>query len=324
MFEIENMNKDIEKYFETCSSNLIWDNFLKNSNEASVFMYSWYTEIFNLTNKKLFYIERGVVKAAILIYMKGDEIVSPAYSVYHSLCYSKIILNNITERFRILQTIIEEITNFNKAGIKFSFHHGVMDVRPLLWHNFENIKSCKFSLATRYTAVLNLDAVGEVEEYIDNIRINRKRDYIKSKKNMYLSSCGGTKDEVINLYMKTFQRQNIEVEIDSIKFIERLIDKINSENGFIFSTRTLEGEAVAITICLMDHSSAYSLIIANDSNFRNSGASTACMIGSVFHAKELGKKYFDFVGANSPFRSDFKISFNSDLKLYFEANLKGT
>jgi len=313
------MTTDIQIHLEVCKSKKNWDSFIYEATEASPFMLSWFTDILDPNNEKLFYIENGIAKAALLFYKNGSKVIQPNYSVYHSLCFKKHKIGHITERYRILKNIVSLLTNKYREGIRFSFHPEITDLRPLLWHNFEGNESKKFDVKIRYTAVLNLEVIKDINQFLKDVRENRKRDYKKSIKENISSSFGATKEEVTDLYKKTFDRQGISVDFNSLVFLEKLTENIKLETGFICASRNKDGKAVAIIICLIDRDTAYSLIIANDPDFRNTGANTACMIGSFLHAKKLGKKYFDFVGANSPQRGDFKISFNSELKRYFEA-----
>jgi hypothetical protein len=313
------MTTDIRIHLEVCKSKRNWDSFISEANESSPFMLSWFTDILDSNNEKLFYIENGITKAALLFYKNGNKVIQPNYSVYHSLCFKKQKIEHITERYRMLKNIVGQLTNKYREGIRFSFHPKIIDLRPLLWHNFEGNDREKFDVAIRYTAVLNLEVIKDINQFLKDVRENRKRDYKKSIKENIFSSLGATKEEVTDLYKKTFERQGISVDANSLVFLEKLIENIKLKTGFIYAARTKDGKAVAITICLVDKDTAYSLIIANDPDFRNTGANTACIIGSLLHAKKLGKMYFDFVGANSPQRGDFKISFNSELKRYFEA-----
>jgi hypothetical protein len=45
------------------------------------------------------------------------------------------------------------------------------------------------------------------------------------------------------------------------------------------------------------------------------------MIKNICMARELGCKYLDFVGVNSPRRGDYKLSFNGKLTPYYEVSL---
>jgi len=316
------MEKESNNYLEVCQSNKIWDEFIAEANESSPFMYSWFIETLAQPNEKLFYMDKGKPKAAVLIYKESNKILQPNYSVYQSLCFKKNEKDNVSERFQIFDNILTQLTYEYKGEIRLSFHPLIKDVRPLLWHNYNEEKSAKFNCFIRYTALLNLNSISDVNDYLRSVRLNRCRDYKKSVKENISSSIGATKGEVINLYRKTFERQGIIVDLKSINFLERLTESLNSERGFVYVARNDRGVAIALTICLIDKDTAYSLIIANDYDYRGTGANTACLIDAIMYAKKLGKKYFDFVGANSPQRGDYKLSFNSNLEQYFEASCR--
>jgi len=64
------------------------------------------------------------------------------------------------------------------------------------------------------------------------------------------------------------------------------------------------------------------MALTNDPALRNTGAATRLMFDNIEHARQRGLAELDFVGVNSPNRGDFKLSFNPELKLYFEVALQ--
>jgi lipid II:glycine glycyltransferase (peptidoglycan interpeptide bridge formation enzyme) len=63
---------------------------------------------------------------------------------------------------------------------------------------------------------------------------------------------------------------------------------------------------------------------ATKPEMRHSGAATKLMFENIYRAKESGIQELDFVGVNSPQRGDFKLSFNAELKLYFDVRFYRT
>ena len=215
------MPSNSSNYLAVCESTTTWDYFLSEADEASPFMSSWFSDIINLNNEKLLYIEDGKPTAALLIYKEGKKVIQPGYSIYHSICFNTQRGEDIYRRYRILEHIVSQLTEKYKEGLTFSFHHKIEDLRPLIWHNYEGSEHEKFNIAIRYTAVLNLDSFDDITEFLKLIRKGRKYDYKKSLKEKISVSLGATKREVIGLYKKTFERQAIQVDSKSISFLEK-------------------------------------------------------------------------------------------------------
>ena len=69
---------------------------------------------------------------------------------------------------------------------------------------------------------------------------------------------------------------------------------------------------------LFDKINAFSKYGATDPSFKNIGAYTYLTIHCLLKSFELGLKTWDFLGANSPRRGDYKISFNADLIPFYQ------
>jgi lipid II:glycine glycyltransferase (peptidoglycan interpeptide bridge formation enzyme) len=80
------------------------------------------------------------------------------------------------------------------------------------------------------------------------------------------------------------------------------------------------GGIASMCLFLYDKKRAYYLLAANDPTHRSTGAATRLMFDNIFEAKRRGLQELDFVGVNSPNRGDFKLSFNPELKLYFDVS----
>jgi len=191
------------------------------------------------------------------------------------------------------------------------------DLRPLLWHNYHENNLPRFTISNRYTAILDLNNF-RLENYLKNIRRNRLRDFKKST-----ATITETEDSALfmDLYIKTFSKQEIVFSSQHLELVDGIVTSALA-NGFgrLSMATTIDGVA-SMALFVYDSNCAYYLFGANNPELRDSGASTALMIDNICAMAELGLSKLDFVGANSPNRGDFKLSFNSVLTPYYEVQL---
>ena len=120
----------------------------------------------------------------------------------------------------------------------------------------------------------------------------------------------------------TFERQKLTISCELLSVVRNILNSLPKDKVFILMARNQENILVSGTVVLIDKKSAYSLLTVNHPDHRKLGANTALVVEAMLHSKRLGIQTFDFVGANSPERADYKISFNADLKCYFEVQFK--
>lgn len=128
--------------------------------------------------------------------------------------------------------------------------------------------------------------------------------------------------DFLSLYEKTFDRQGIEIDEDTLTAVTKVLKSLPKGEGFLLVAKNEACVSVSATLVLTDSRMAYSLFTVNDPGFRKTGANTALVIEALQISKRLGLRGFDFIGANSPNRADYKISFNAKLTSYFESKIK--
>lgn len=322
-----NLVSDARYTLTPCEDARLWDAFCNASAEGTPFMQTWFTDAISKNVARYFCNHDSTPLAAVLVHL--DEQQNPAralFSAHHTLCYAKHLgldgnVGNVSKRFTIMEAVISALTRIHRADLYLSLHPKVLDVRPLLWHNHDRTGDRVFDVAARYTAIRDLTGVGDVRDLLKSIRKSRHEDYKKSLKQKIAVSPGATEAEIVHLYKLTFERQGIEVQADTLVALQNIVRNLAPERGFVIAARAERGAAVAITLVLLGSEAAYSLVIASDPAYRNVGANTACIVAALLHAKGIGKRWFDFVGANSPRRGDYKLSFRAELRCYFEARL---
>jgi hypothetical protein len=306
----------------------VWDNFCYSSEEASPFMFSWYIRIVSQNFIKYFYVKDLKKLAGVLIYLddKGNPKETKGIpSVYHSICYSKELsldknLKTQTIRLKVMNDVINYLLKVYNEKIFFSFNPRVKDLRSLSWLSYNNPKK-KCNITLRYTAIKYLEKFNSINSLLLDIRSTRKYEYKKSFSKKFIVTNYVSLNEFLGLHEKTLKRQNIIVSIEDENNLKNFYNSLKNDNSFLTVVRDEKNTAVSLVACLIDSSTAYSLFIFNDENYRDFFTGTRCILESIMFAKKIGKKFFDFVGANSPNRSDFKISFRAELTPYYQAEI---
>jgi hypothetical protein len=189
-------------------------------------------------------------------------------------------------------------------------------VRSALFLEHDNEK-INVSVKLRYTASLNLQKRSNIEECRSNYKVRRRRWIKKSRALGYYISNTYDINELKSMYVSTFKRQNIELSAKTLLKFEGIVEYVQKNNGYVVMVRDASGEASSAAVCVTDLDTAYSVLILNQQSKIYDGCSSLCMDAAIDRALNLGLAQFDFVGANSPGRGDFKLSFGADLVPYY-------
>jgi len=311
-----------------CTNDIEWDNFCLSSTEGSPFMMSWFINCNKRKFVRYFLIEDSKILAASLFYLNeiGKIIDKPkGNSVYHSFCYSEefSLKNNLrsqSKRLKIMEDLIINLLKIYNFNIYFSFHPKIVDLRSLTWIN-QNNKKKKCNVSLRYTAIKNLEKIKDINDLLLDIRVVRRQEYNKSLKKNFIISGHVSLSEFLDIYNKTFFKHHIVIDEDQINFLKNFYKSLNDRNSFVIALRDKENKLASLVVCIIDNYTAYGLFALNNPTYKDLGAGSRCAIEAILYAKKIGKKFYDFIGANSPNRGDFKISFRSELNPYYEAEI---
>lgn len=222
----------------------------------------------------------------------------------------------VVDEFRLTEFLVEQLTaRYPRLELALSWNF--QDIRPFLWHHYGQAHLPQFRAVPRYTALLPLAQL-EPEAYLAEVRASRRQEWRKAA-----ALEAGASDDLeafLALYAATFARQQIAVDAQKLGLVRSIAQASLAQGyGRLSACRTAGGIA-AMSLFLYDRRRAYYLFAANDPEQRDTFASTRLMFENIFEARRRGLEELDFVGVNSPARGDFKLSFNPELKLYFELN----
>lgn len=314
------------EYSLTITRDMIeWDSIAKNSPQGTIFSESRHLKSLNHPHTcYLVKTKNNEVLAGIVVMESGDSMYkSPfPFTPYQGILFAKKISDlplqkRITKEFKITKFIIEKLIEIYK-NFSTTLSPEFSDLRPFLWHNHHHPLGHNFNVNLRYTAHLNIANI-EFSSYLKNIRGVRRQEFKKSKAIIKQSH---DVEELLSLYTRTFNRQNIKVEKNAIEMVKNICSS-SIQGGYGHLTKALiDGKTASIFLFLYNPKCSHYLIGANNPDFRSSGASTHLMLHNINFFANMGMEKIDFVGVNSPNRGDYKTSFGAKLIQYFEVDLQ--
>jgi len=270
--------------------------------------------------------QHGETLAGVVVMEDGDSMhVAPcAYAPYHGILFSHSVsvrpsLKRVTSEFRLTEYLIHALYGIY-GNFSMALSPNFTDLRPFLWHNYDETNLPRFVISNRYTATLDLSDFS-LDNYLKNIRKVRRQEFKKTT-----AEITETKDLALflDLYVKTFERQDIVVSQQQLELVTGIVTSaLANRFGRLSMATTTEGVA-SMSLFVYDSHSAYYLMGVNNPEIRKGGASTALMIDNICAMAKLGLSKLDFVGVNSPNRGDYKLSFSPVLKPYYEVHLDRT
>lgn len=302
-----------------------WDHWVEQSPQGTVFCTSSFLQSLG-TPFRLFTVKVNTEIVALLPLLEDDagDVIRYPFTPYQGILFVPRALvpphRQVVEEFRITEFLIGELTTrYKRIYLPLSWRF--CDLRPFLWHNYGKANAPHFVVQPRYTALLNLHSL-DTSIYPQTVRACRRQELRKAG-SLHVSEHTDI-EAFLSLYASTFSRQGIDVETKNLQLVRNITtNAIDHGYGRLSACTTADGIG-AISLFVYDKKRAYYLFAANAPALRNTGASTRLMFDNIQEAKRRGLEELDFVGANSPSRGDFKLSFNAQLQLYFELSYSTT
>ncbi|RAZ45354.1 GNAT family N-acetyltransferase [Campylobacter hyointestinalis] len=319
-----------EKYrlIET-NADLKWDEFVQNSPNGTLFSHSLYLKSSN-ANYKLFYCYKNEeLRAALALVVDNDakNIILDDLIIYNGIMYNKPTnkqnhAQQLSEQFAISEFIFTKLTEMY-SNIELSLHTTIVDIRPILWVNY-NSNLPKYSTDIRYTSYVDISDFRTASN-IDDINTYNKASASRRQQIRYAINKGyrtdiiGDIDLFVNFYKKTIQRQGIEVDEEKIIRIKNLSSTlINNNMAKIYGSYNEYGEIGSLALFGWDKKRAYYIFGANDPSKREGHSGTNVLWSAFYDLSNIGLNEVDMEGINSPYRGWFKLSFGGNITPYYE------
>ncbi len=297
-----------------------WDRLVDSSPQGTVFSQSGFLRSLGCRFRRyrIGTPSRTMALCSAIEDSSGEKLQTFAFTPYQGLLFlpdaAVLPRQRLLDEFRITEFVIKSLTErYRSVAMTLSWNFS--DLRPFLWHNYHDADRGQFRSSPRYTAVLDLRSLDE-QAYPNQTRACRRQELRKA--GAYRVQEEHDVEHFLTLYGLTFARQGITLPEATLGLVRRICQSALAQGyGRISSCCTPQGVA-SMMLVLFDRQRAYYMFAANDPEFRSTGAATRLMFEAIFFAKQRGVFEFDFVGVNSPNRGDFKLSFNPELKLYFD------
>ena len=315
MYDIKNIN-DKDK----------WNELVSNSENNNIFLKSYYLDCLK-DNVDYFIIKKKseVISGFVVISDNNKNIVENLFSIYSGIFFLKNVSMKSSaynsQTFQILEHY-QMFLNNNYKNINISLTPEVNDIRPFQWYNYLSSKEKRYSIDIRYTSYLKLKNFDIKDEFksdlLQNLSDTRKQNIKYGYKNN-LEFSKGDKKTFMNLYLKSIDRQNINVDNSQLLEMENIISVLEKKNKLeIISSKLKDKIEYNVVVCWDDHKGYYLFGTGEEKIERYSASATLWEAIKFLRAKDVDT--LDLEGINSPTRGSFKTSFGGSIVPYYILN----
>jgi len=308
-----------------------WDNFIRTSENGSVFSYGDYLTSLPCQLGCYFIYNKDELRGALIVIEDENETVLHDFIIYNGIIFGPPTngqnhSQRTSEHFRLTEFVAQELLRMYHS-VALSLHPSIIDIRPFLWVNY-GTDLPKYNIQVRYTSYLDIQDFFQAHT-LEDIKIYNNASGTRRQEIRYAKRDGvETKEEFdpncfVNLYARTIGRQKIEIPENRLKEMRNLITNLHQKSiGRMFIAKTTDGKIGSMAFFVTDQWRSYFLFGANDPEIRNKHTGTAVLWDAFSILSRDGIIEVDLEGVNSPNRGWFKMSFGGDLRPYFEITYK--
>lgn len=325
------MNVNTKYSFEKCNDLNLWDDFVDQSKEGSVFCLSLYLENFG-GQYQLYLVRKGnQIKAGVICIVENNL----ELSINDLVIYSGIIFEHnqeqkktksLLERFELSEYIIKTLDTIYQK-IEMVMAPQVDDIRPFLWHNYHSKeKKDQFTVDIRYTSYLDISSLNFVEDDMQsdlfkNLETLRQRNIRQANNENSYTNVDNQTEVFINYYAQLMQSQGSTQDQKKLDDMLNLINTLIENNlAKMYISYNHNHEIMYITVFAWDQHRAYYLFGAPNPDAKERYKGTVSFWDAFCDLSKNGIKEIDMEGVNSPLRGWFKLSFGGELKTYFRVS----
>lgn len=315
-----------------------WDCFIRDSGQGTIYSCSKYLDAVGSPYALYFVYKGHEVKAGIALQLSNDGklAILNDFVVYNGIIFRANRLQKEVkakiERFEITEFVVTELVHLY-SSIAISLHPGFEDMRPFLWHNYNDAsheKRC--SLDLRYTSFLPVsefflrreEEQMSLYENLDNIR---QSDIRKARKDGVIvreePSCI---DLFIEYYSALMSLQGEQVSDQKLLSMQKLVQRLISDNLaklFVAVNKTSHQISYITVFTLFENRATY-LFGAGRPGDTKRFDGTICLWDSFKILSTYGIQEIDMEGINSPQRGSFKLGFGGTVTPYYHVSFNGS
>jgi hypothetical protein len=311
---------------EPCTSAAAWDAFVAASPQGSVFCKSWFLAALGVESERWLLRVGGRALAGALV-LRRDGAVVPAphpFTMYQGVLLAPEVAvwpaHRAGKGIVDLTTALLDGLTARYPSLSFCLHPSFTDVRGLQWYRYGRPDAVR--LDVRFTGVLPLAGLGDLDGYLAAIRTTRRYEHRRAQSRQLAVEASDDIDTLDRLHRATFERQGLDRAEAEARLLRAITTAaLDANAGELLIGRTPAGEAASATLFVRDDHTSYYLFGANAPALRALNAGTLLVVEGVRRALERGLSRVDFCGVNSPNRGDFKTSLGGVVTPYFVAHL---
>lgn len=300
-------------YCTKCDSKNLWDTFLSQCDNSSIFSTYEFNQAVNRDNFDLWMVFENEVVVM-------GSIVSSGFSLYQGILMRSQHFDSHKKRQAAIcsytSCLITTVYDYYGNGeIVLNLDPQFTDIRPLQWLA-QNIL-----IEVKYTGIIHLDHYSSFQQYFDTLSRSKKKEFWKASSSglRFLRSYSAA--ELILLHKATLKRQGIEFN-DRSHTIENISSKGVEEGwGEIYYCMNARNEIIAGCFFSFFQDKAYWNFLGVNYDIPSYGASTFLYLLMIDLFFARGFKSVDLCGMNHRSRSEYKLSFNPTLCSYFRLKL---
>lgn len=289
---------------------LLWDTFVDQSPQGSVFCYSWWLDAITKGSFRILAVFRNdeIVAGIPLAYYLGKineppltRTLGPVFKNQgHRSAHDRTTLERKWLDLLLDQIPLDEVEQFCTS-------HNFTDWLPFRWRGLKQ--------TTRYTYLI--DYAGKTESDLwSGLNRGRKETIQKAIRNKIATKITASLRDFYKLILLTYQRQGLtfRFDYDDFKLLDDEIVKHNQR--VIFTAFDEKGDAHAAIYVVHHSREAYALLSAGDPQYRHSGGHTLVMWEALKYFRSK-VKFFNFGGSDIQRIESHLRGFGGELMPYF-------
>jgi len=285
----------------------LWNEFVDNSIQGSIFSKSWYLDALQVEYKIAVIEDKNIIKAGIIL--AKNEIktyANPMLDKYLGIIFRKEEGNRqkiVAKEYKYMDILTKELKKIK--SFDYYFHPQFQNWIPLSWHGLTQ--------QTRYTYIIS-NREHTLDEIYNNFHLNIKRNIKNAKKESVIIKNNIPFEDLWDLVNKTFLRQGSKAPFNREK-LENYTKTIKN-NFTSYGAYNSNDQCIAVCGLVHNEKSSYLLLNGIDVNNEIRGANAYLIHWTIIDLHDKCELY-DFEGSMLFGVEEFYRRFGGELTPYY-------
>lgn len=304
-----------------------WNSFVLHSPQGSIFANSVFLNALEEPLGLWYLLKHDTPTAAVVLHERRDgrSGMRPPMAIYNGIMLAppppeQGPAQTHSEQFRTTCALIQKLTE-RYDQLELFCTPEFTDIRPFQWHNY-GLDAPHFTCRVLYTSLLD---IGGADAPLDHNPTHARANKSRRQEVRYAIKAGVTVEETLDIdlfkrmYEETFLQQGMEVNLDDLQRLRRLLPALHQAGMLsMFVARLADGTPGSIAVFGLHGTRAYYLFGANAEVGRDGHCGTHVLWSAFQTLSARGIREVDLEGVNSPKRGYFKLSFGGSLTPYYQ------